>query len=38
MGHDMYIHDPVTDEKEARYQKAREAFDAVVRECRPAAA
>ncbi|GAA3136149.1 hypothetical protein GCM10010521_22870 [Streptomyces rameus] len=38
MGHDMYIHDPVTDEEEARYQKARKAFDAVVRECRPAAA
>ncbi|MFE9250901.1 hypothetical protein [Streptomyces sp. NPDC007088] len=30
MGYDMYIHDPMTDEEEAAYRRAREAFDAAV--------
>lgn len=32
MGYDMYIHDPMTDEEEAAHRRAREAFDAAVRE------
>ncbi|MFF3959178.1 hypothetical protein ACFYY1_39190 [Streptomyces sp. NPDC001890] len=32
MGYDMYINNPMTDEEEATYQKARAAFDTAVRE------
>ncbi|MGW3954618.1 hypothetical protein ACWEKM_27635 [Streptomyces sp. NPDC004752] len=32
MGYDMYINDPMTDEEEATFQKAREAFEAAVRD------
>ncbi|MEU3877810.1 hypothetical protein [Streptomyces sp. NPDC029704] len=32
MGYDMHIHGPMTDEEEAAYRKAHEAYDAAVRE------